>query len=776
MFRAEAATALDPKARDASCVSGLAVVDRIVVRRQDWFILTARIAGENSPVTIVGRADSSALFPGSRLQFEGRVVNNPKYGRQIEAHRVFDVQAPADEASLVKAYATLPGIGPAKAAKLIAEAGGPERAATMIADSPEDILTLPTALKLPAAQRAEIERQLVEARDEMRAKSVLFKLGFGPGSFKTALEWAGDATRLLKIAGERPYSLREVRGISFSRLDDGLIKAKHAAVDSPARAQAIIEAAFQSAADMRGHTALTRPMVTGAVDGLKLSRPLPPDDLNAALRKALGSGKLVSLSTLPDPLSDGAALVASDEWHRAETRVADAIGRLIDRWAQSPSVAPDEPMPALSDTGLDATQRAAIDMLWRAPIGVLTGGAGTGKTRLIKALIDAIGRHDVLLVAPTGKAARRVSEMTGVDASTIHRADSALDKQAEAAGIGGRYGPHTIIIDEGSMVSSDVFEMLARHILNPCCNVRRLIIAGDDGQLPPVGPGAPMRDILACERVVVARLTRTYRQFNGADSHLIAGAGAVSAGEWPASPAGALMGPRIGQHSDFGTMMVKGSEVNAAMIAQAALDVYWRIVEERGAGEKDIVMLSGQRTGNAGVNALNAALRARWRKMSPGSAGAREGLESDDLVAGDRVVWVKNHYDAGAMNGDIGTVAAVETEPARRIVVALDSGDTVSATTREHFLSLRLAYALSVHRSQGSEWPFVVAVASVDHFALLSRRLLYVALTRARNLCVLATAPKALGMALGRESPGGERRLTALPTLLERVLSARAAQ
>lgn len=758
-------------AGDAARVSGVAVVDRIFFRSGDFFVASVNIPSETSAVTLKGKVGSSALFPGSRFNFAGRWVTDKKFGPQIEAHQIHDVEAPADEASVVRALATLPGIGPAKALAIIKDVGGPRQAATILADRPEELLETPTFARMPAAQREDFRRQVVDARLETTARAMMAKLGFMSGTFASAVAWAGDVAKLLKALTERPYSIAKVRGISFSRLDESLVRAEHAAVNSPARADGILEAAFDAEALGRGNTALTETMLVDAIDRLKLCRPLDERDYAGALRRALGSGRVVSLSRFADEVEADRdlGLLAGAEWYRAEERVARMVAVLFERWRIDPIVGADEPMPPLCDPDLDDAQRQAVETMFRSPVSVLTGGAGTGKTRLIKALLELARSRGALLAAPTGKAARRISEVTGEDALTIHRAASKLAKEADEGS--GSFGPTTIIVDESSMISSDVMDLLAALVVNPRCRVRRLVFCGDDGQLPPVGPGAPMRDLMESGRIAVEKLARTYRQHGRSASALLAAAGSVSRGEFPQCPAPERPGVMIGTNADFVGTILKAADTTPTAIRDAAIEAYWRVVAERGPTERDIVLLVPQRTGRCGAVELNDALRRRWRGIRPDAVldnGSK--VESDSFLVDDRVVWTSNHYDCGAMNGDIGTVAAIETAPERKIVIALDSGQTVVAATREHFLSLRLAYALTVHRSQGSEWPYVVSVLSPDHFALLSRRLAYVALTRARILGVLATSAKALGMALAREMPGGDVRSTALPEILARTL------
>lgn len=367
---------------------------------------------------------------------------------------------------------------------------------------------------------------------------------------------------------------------------------------------------------------------------------------------------------------------------------------------------------------LDESQRAAVALVVSARLGVVTGGPGTGKTTSLRVALDELdatpapngGRLRVALCAPTGKAARRMQEATGRPASTIHR--------LLGWGAGGHPGftfdaenplPFDVIIaDEASMLDIELAAALVDAIDQL---VTRLIFVGDVDQLPPVGPGKPFADLIASGRIPVARLTTLHR---------------AAAESWVCSQAPRILrGERVDLRTrkDFRFINAQSS----GHVVPGVLKEVLALVDAK----LDVQVLSPQHKGAAGVTALNAALQSA---LNPNAKpGARSwGSKDERLFEGDRVIQTRNDYTLGVMNGEIGAVVVMEDA---RLVVRFDDRDV--EYSRDKAQALHLAYALTTHKAQGSEWPWVVVVVHSTHSMMLTRSLTYTAITRARQGVVI---------------------------------------
>ena len=368
---------------------------------------------------------------------------------------------------------------------------------------------------------------------------------------------------------------------------------------------------------------------------------------------------------------------------------------------------------------LDDSQRAAVRLVTAARLGVVTGGPGTGKTTSLRAALDELdqlaverGRTRYELCAPTGKAARRMQEATGREARTIHR--------LLEWGMGGRDGfardaenpleTDAVVVDEASMLDGE----LAAALVDAIDQTRtRLILVGDVNQLPPVGPGCPFRDLIASGRIPVARLTTLHRA--AAESWVCTQAPAVLAGRVP----------DLAERHDF----TFASAPSAGHVPAEVL----RAVRRLSVGDAgvDVQVLSPQHGGAAGTTELNRALQA---DLNPEARpGAMHWGREEHLYLGDRVIQTRNDYDLDVMNGEIGAVVGLDSS---RLSVRFDD-ERVVDYSREKAKALHLAYALTTHKSQGSEWPWVVVVVHSTHTQMLTRSLLYTAITRARQGVVI---------------------------------------
>jgi exodeoxyribonuclease V alpha subunit len=398
---------------------------------------------------------------------------------------------------------------------------------------------------------------------------------------------------------------------------------------------------------------------------------------------------------------------------------------------------------------LSPEQKGSVERVARDKVLVITGGPGVGKTTIVRAILHVFqsARLEVKLAAPTGRAAKRLSESTGQNAVTLHRLLE-YDPHLHAFS----RSPHSpldakaVVVDEASMVDIE----LARALLGALPDDGRLVLVGDVDQLPSVGPGAFLHDVIESHVVPTVRLNRIFRQSEA--SSIVKNAHAILGGEEPTSD------PAEAERPEFFVIPKRDAEEAAETIRKLVVE---RIPQRFGLDpRRDIQVLTPMHRGAAGTLALNQMLQ---RALNPGQTGIEHKQEV--LGVGDKVMQIKNDYEKEAFNGDLGRIVALDVEG---VVVTVDfDGRRVRYVGRE-LDALRLAYATSIHKSQGSEYVAVVIPLSTSHFPMLSRNLLYTAVTRAKRLCVLVADPRALRIALDEQR--GERRSTGLTERLRRAL------
>ncbi len=692
-------------------------IERFTYQNAENGYTVARVQpkGKAYEVTAVGTLAGAAV--GELVRLHGFWRNHPEYGRQFEV-RSFSVQLPATVEGIRKYLGSglIKGIGPVNAGRIV-DAFGLETL-EVIEGRPDRLQDVPGI----GPKRAERIRQGWEEQKQIK-EIMIFLQGQGIG--------AGLAVRIYKRYGDEslavvqndPYRLaRDVSGIGF-KTADRIAQALGGALDSPQRIEAGLTYCLSTFCD-EGHCfALRNDLVARAAELLQV--PL------AACEEHLGR------------LVEREALVAEDEavylhpFFQAELGVARKL-RLLqaaprDRLAQFQGVDWERAFGWLAGKSaieLVAPQQAAIRMALTERVAVLTGGPGTGKSTIIGSLIALLAAKggSVLLAAPTGRAAKRLSEATGLPAKTIHR----LLEYNPAAGkafMHDRDNPldaDLVIIDECSMV--DI--LLMNHLLKAIEAGSHLLLVGDMDQLPSVGPGNVLRDLIESGVIPVTRLTTIFRQAAG--SAIIANAHRINRGELP----------RVSREiRDF--YLFKQPDPTQA--ADLILDlVSRRIPNYFGLNTQgDIQVLSPMHRGVAGVGELNRRLQEQLNPPGPAKPEVQHGARTFRL--GDRVMQIRNNYDKKVFNGDLGRVVGVDLEE-REVTVDFD-GERVNYEYLQ-LDELTHAYAVSVHKAQGSEFPAVVIPLLGQHYLLLQRNLLYTAVTRAKRLVVLVGSWKAVSMAV----------------------------
>jgi exodeoxyribonuclease V alpha subunit len=729
------------------------VVERITYHNAENGYTVARLAaeragleaeaarGDDRLVTLVGTL--ADLTPGEAIVARGWWRNDPKHGWQFTAVD-YRTALPATLQGLQKYLGSglIKGVGPVMAARIVATFG--EATLTLIDAEPDRLRQVP-GIGPVRAQR--IAATWVERRHIRELMVALQEFGLSTSLAVRIYKQFGELSGT--ILTQAPYRLaREVWGIGFKTADT-IARAVGIAADAPERLQAGVLHALSAAAD-QGHTLL------------------PEEDLVMQAAELLGV-RPTRLRETVDGLLEGAEVVVTTPkgasgrflallpFARAEAGLASrlqtlaAIGersRAAQGFARISWTAAFGWLAERYGLELAPEQQAAVQMALTCPVSILTGGPGTGKTHTLRALL-ALARVKGLrcaLAAPTGRAAKRMAEATAHPAATLHRV-----LELRPGGQGGR-GPDRplavdlVVVDEASML--DV--LLANQLMKALDPGTHLLLVGDPDQLPSVGAGEVIADLLRSGRFPITRLTHLFRQ--GAGSGIALNARRILAGELP----------RFGGRS-ADCFFLSASEPGAA--AEMVVDVVTQRLPARyGFGPGDVQVLAPMHRGDAGVVALNQRLQER---LNPGRDGVPEARVGGRVYRpGDRVLQLRNDYELQVFNGDLGTVQRIDPV-AQELVLALDDGREVCYPYAGLF-ALTHAYAISVHKAQGAEFPAVVIPLLTSQAIMLGRTLLYTALTRARRLVVFVGQPKALRLAVRdwRRDP----RYTALEGLLTDTL------
>ena len=681
-------------------------IERIIYHNAESGFTIVRMIEEGTGhgLTLVG--SMASVREGELVAATGKWTNHPRYGKQFQIESYRETY-PSTEEGIRRFLASglIKGIGPVSAQRIVDHFG----TATMevIDNAPE---RLSEVAGLGRSRVATVTRVWEEHRRVKDAMVFLQSHGVGTGlAVKICRQYGDDVVRRVS---ENPYQLeQDVRGIGF-RTADAVAERLGIRSDAPERVEAGLRFLLDRATS-NGHVFLpTAEVLAGASELLGVGQ----GDIERGLEGLRLERKVVTDA-------DRNYLPAL---YHAEEGVVGSLARLA-----RGRVTVELAQLVLEDDGkLARSQRRAIELAVESKVLVVTGGPGTGKTTITRAILGRYQQHglEVALCSPTGRAAKRLSEATGREAKTIHRLlEFAPGEGAFRKGADDQLSADAVIVDEASMIDLILMNALLRALPDRC----RLVLVGDVDQLPSVGPGNVLGDIMASGKVPVVRLTEIFRQEK--ESQIVANAHRINQGQVPVTDNRSA--------SDFFFIEEAEPERTVELIE----DLCFRRLPAHGGWDpiREIQVITPMYRGPAGANNLNQRLQQQLN--SEGESLARNGVR---FKVGDKVMQVRNNYDKGIFNGDMGVVASLDAE-ANRLDVAFD---TVVGYEAEEVEELMLAYAISTHRSQGSEFPAVIIPLMTQHFVMLQRNLLYTAVTRAREFIVIVGTGRALSIAVANDA------------------------
>ena len=697
-------------------------VERITYTNEETGYTVARVRAQEhpEPVTVVGNLIAPA--PGEFMKMKGEWHNHPRFGRQfkVSSHRIV---LPATVQGIQKYLGSglVKGIGPVMASRIVKKFG--EKTLEVIEHRIDDL----TRIEGIGDKRVDMIRKAWDEQKEIRDVMIFLQehgvsTAFAVKIFK---KYGWDSISLLK---ENPYRLAtDIHGIGFLKAD--LIADKMGFEKSaPVRAEAGILYVLQSLAD-EGHVLypyealitkcleileVDREVVLRAIGALGLEGRIVIEDLNSDLAEFEANRKAVYLS----------------RFYISEKGIEEYLKGLIQSPRGLRTIEVDKALAWVQERihlDLAAKQVAAVKRALTEKVMVITGGPGTGKTTIIHALIQIYRgmRARVLQAAPTGRASKRMEEATGYPARTIHRMlEYSFRKGGFQRSQDNLLEADVLIVDESSMIDT----ILMYHLLKAVPSGALVVLVGDVNQLPSVGAGSVLKDIIRSGAVPVVELTEIFRQAE--KSLIVVNAHKINQGVVPGA------GSSKDIHEDFYFIEQEDPDSTLKVIMELVCD---RVPKRFNLDSvEDIQVLSPMHKGVVGTENLNLQLQGALNPSKYELARGGKGLRLHD-----KVMQVRNNYEKEVFNGDIGRITAIDTE--RGEVTVTYEGRPVPYDYPE-LDEIALAYAISVHKSQGSEYPAVIMPILTQHYILLQRNLIYTAVTRGKRLVIMVGTRKALAM------------------------------
>ena len=698
-------------------LSGL--VERVTYHNAEtgYCVLKVKVKGQKDFVTLVGYVQ--AVSPGESIQASGEWVNNRQYGLQFKASFLKPC-APVSEDGMIKYLGSglIKGLGPVYAQKLVAAFG--DSVFEVIEQRPERLQNVPGI----GPHRAQM---IIKGWQDQKAirEIMVFLYQHGISTARATRIYKTYGNQAIRIILEDPWCLaRDIRGIGFKSADQVAQKIG-IPLDSPLRARAGLAHILLQASE-EGHCGLPEmALVAQVVKDLDIPLPVVQKALHDEIfRQELISDSLeemtfIFLKHLYSAEASIARLLKNLAAHKLPWNAEDLKTALIHT-------------ESLSDIVLANSQKEALGQALTSKVMVITGGPGVGKTTLVKSFLKILSSQNlkIILCAPTGRAAKRLSETTGREAKTIHRL-------LEMDSLSRQFRRHTFNPLEGDVVVVDEVSMIDVLLMNALLKAvplkASLLLVGDVDQLPSVGPGDVLASLLDSGVFPVARLTEIFRQ--SSESQIILNAHRINQGLMPLERPSDWV-------SDF--YFIPASDPDDCR--RKIIDVVCHRIPKKFKMHPllDIQVLCPMNRGGVGAQALNSDLQQALTPQD-GATGPRVERFGISYRVGDKVMQTANNYDKDVYNGDIGFVRQIDPETEE---VVLDFQDREVVYDFSELDEINLAYATTIHKSQGSEYPVVVIPLMMQHFPMLKRNLIYTGMTRGKKLVVIIGEKKALGMAV----------------------------
>ncbi|MBW2516377.1 MAG: ATP-dependent RecD-like DNA helicase [Deltaproteobacteria bacterium] len=713
-------------------------IERITFTNEDngYTIAKVKVRGKKELVTVVGNL--MAPMPGEILDMRGEWTIHPKFGEQFKVSQ-FKTKVPATVHGIQKYLGSglIKGLGPVMAGRIVERFG--EKTLDVIENQIGRLADVKGIGKKSLANIAKAWEAQKEIRDVM-----IFLQSHGVSATYATKIFKRYGDRSIAVVKQNPYRLAtDIFGIGFLKADN-IAKELGFSNDAGVRVEAgVVYALDQLSED--GHVFFPcEPLIERCREILNVER----EPIVAAIGR-LHADKQIVIEDINENIEDfteNNKAVYLTRYYQCETGIANRLRALLSTPKSMRAVDSTRAIQWVQDQlsfQPAEKQREAIRSALENKVLVLTGGPGTGKTTIIKAILKIFlqMRVEIMLAAPTGRAAKRMSEMTGHPAKTIHRLlEYSIHKLGFQRHEKNPLECDVLIVDETSMIDT----VLMYHLLKAVPATASCIFVGDVNQLPSVGPGNVLKDLIASGAVTVIELTEIFRQAK--TSRIIVNAHKINAGKLPIINQSEISDPQ----NDFYFI----EQEDPQKVLDIILELAHRRISQRFGFDAidDIQVLTPMHKGIVGAVNLNNQLQM---VLNPGSGGIVRGDRT--FRVNDKVMQIRNNYDKEVFNGDIGRISAIQPDE-RRITACFDSRQVVYDIGELD--EMVLAYAVSVHKSQGSEYPVVILPILTQHYILLQRNLIYTAVTRGRHLVVMVGSRRAL--AIGVNNNQIQQRFTRL--------------